>query len=30
MKKIVFSDVDRTLAINGVISDKNKEMVKKR
>ena len=29
MKKIVFSDVDRTLAINGVISDKNKEMVKK-
>lgn len=29
MKRIVFSDVDRTLAINGVISDKNKEMVKK-
>lgn len=29
MKKIVFSDVDRTLAINGVISDKNKEMIKK-
>lgn len=29
MKKIVFSDVDRTLAINGVISDKTKDSIKR-
>lgn len=27
MKKIIFSDIDRTLAIEGVISDKNKQKV---
>lgn len=28
-KKIVFSDIDRTLALSGVVSDKNKEFIKK-
>lgn len=29
MKKILFSDVDRTLAINGIISDKTKDSIKR-